>query len=91
MMTSIRRALDHAASRSGDLLVTGTGRHGRLGRMAGGQVSRYCLAHAAGPVLAVPPSALEIHSRRSLPGWVMWHHGLQELTAAASSNPAGRP
>jgi hypothetical protein len=30
MMTSIRRALVHAASRAGDLLVTGTGRHGRL-------------------------------------------------------------
>jgi nucleotide-binding universal stress UspA family protein len=84
------RVLVHAASRAGDLLVIGTGRHGWLGRMAGGNVSRYCLAHAVGPVLAVPPSALEIHSQRSLPGWVFWHHELRELTAATSSNPGGR-
>jgi nucleotide-binding universal stress UspA family protein len=84
------RVLVHAASRAGDLLVIGTGRHGGLGRIAGGKVSRYCLAHAVGPVLAVPPSALEIHSRRSLPGWVFWHHGLQELTAAAGSKAGGR-
>jgi nucleotide-binding universal stress UspA family protein len=81
--------LVHVASQADDLLVIGTGRHGRLGRMAGGKVSRYCLAHAVGPVLAVPPSALESHSPRSLPGWVFWHRGLQELTAAASSNPGG--
>jgi len=81
--------LVHVASGAGDLLVIGTGRHGSLGRMAGGKVSRYCLAHAVGPVLAVPPSALEIHSRRSLPGWVFWHRGLQEVTAAVSS-PSSR-
>jgi nucleotide-binding universal stress UspA family protein len=82
------RVLVDIASRAGDLLVIGTGRHGRL--MAGGKVSRYCLAHAVGPVLAVPPSTLAIHSRHSLPGWVFWHRGLQELTAAASTNPGGR-
>jgi nucleotide-binding universal stress UspA family protein len=81
--------LVHIASRAGDLLVIGTGRHGRLGRMAGGKVSRYCLAHAVGPVLAVPPSTLESHSRRGLSGLVFWHRGLQELTAAASS-PSSR-
>ena len=83
------RVLVDAASRAGDLLVIGTGRHGRLGRMAGGKVSRYCLAHAVGPVLAVPPSTLESHSRRSLSGLVFWHRGLQELTTAASS-PSSR-
>jgi nucleotide-binding universal stress UspA family protein len=81
--------LVHLASQAGDVLVIGTGRHGRLGRMAGGKVSRYCLAHAVGPVVAVPPAELEIHSRRSLPGWVFWHRELQELTAAASGNTGG--
>ena len=40
-----------------DLLVVGTGRRGlqRLGRRS---VSRYCLAHARCPVVAVPPSQL---------------------------------
>jgi nucleotide-binding universal stress UspA family protein len=77
--------LVHAASQAGDLLVIGTGRHGRLARIAGGKVSRYCLAHAVGPVLAVPPSALEIHSQHRLSGWALWHHGMRELTAEVAA------
>jgi nucleotide-binding universal stress UspA family protein len=38
-----------------DLLVVGAGRRGLLGRWIGGQVGRYCLAHAPCPVMAVPP------------------------------------
>ena len=83
------QVLVHTASWPGDLLVIGTGRQGSLGRWMGGAVSRYCLAHAVGPVLAVPPSTLESHSRRSLSGLVFWHRGLQELTTAASS-PSSR-
>jgi nucleotide-binding universal stress UspA family protein len=41
-----------------DLLVVGAGRRGRLARIGHGQVSRYCLAHAACPVIAVPPADL---------------------------------
>jgi nucleotide-binding universal stress UspA family protein len=46
------------AGRPDDLLVTSTGRRGTAGRMLHRSVSRYCLAHARCPVLAVPPSAL---------------------------------
>jgi nucleotide-binding universal stress UspA family protein len=38
-----------------DVLVVGAGRRGRLARIGHGQVSRYCLAHAVCPVVAVPP------------------------------------
>ncbi|MGH3259149.1 MAG: universal stress protein [Streptosporangiaceae bacterium] len=54
------------ACRPGDLLVIGAGRRGTLGRMACCEVSRYCVAHARCPVVAVPPPDLarEIgHSR----------------------------
>ena len=47
-----------AACRPGDLLVVGAGRRGALARTAGGRVSRYCLAHARCPVLALPPPPL---------------------------------
>ena len=43
-----------AACRPGDLLVVGAGRQGALARMAGGRVSRYCLAYAQSPVLVLP-------------------------------------
>jgi len=46
-----------AARRPGDLLVVGAGRRGALARIAGGRVSRYCLACAQCPVLALPPLA----------------------------------
>lgn len=52
-------ALVEAAGRSGDLLVIGAGTRGRLRRMVRPSVARYCLAHAACPVLAVPPSPLQ--------------------------------
>ena len=46
------------ASQPDDLLIIGTGRRAGFGRMMRRSVSRYCLAHARCPVLAVPPSAL---------------------------------
>lgn len=49
-----------------DMLVIGGGRHGLLSRIWHGQVSRYCLAHAPCPVLAVPPPALDHTSVRSV-------------------------
>jgi nucleotide-binding universal stress UspA family protein len=50
------------ASDPGDLLVIGTGRLGGLTRICSGRVSRYCLAHALCPVLAVPPPAFSRHA-----------------------------
>ena len=52
-------ALVRAAGGVGDLLVIGTGRRGIAGRLAGRKVSRYCLARASCPVLAVPPASGE--------------------------------
>ena len=46
------------ADQPDDLLIIGTGRRAGLGRVLHRSVSRYCLAHAKCPVLAVPPSAL---------------------------------
>jgi nucleotide-binding universal stress UspA family protein len=48
-------ALVEIAARSTDLLVIGSGAHGRLARFTHGAVTRYCIAHAHCPVLAVPP------------------------------------
>ncbi len=51
-----------------DLLVVGTGRRGALRRLRR-SVSRYCLAHARGPVIAVPPSDLMEEASRGLHLW----------------------
>ncbi|MFJ3639746.1 universal stress protein [Streptomyces sp. NPDC090108] len=56
------RALVEIAGRDG-VLVVGAGRRGRLCRALRPSVSRYCLARAACPVLAVPPSPLEAELR----------------------------
>jgi nucleotide-binding universal stress UspA family protein len=53
------RALVRVAGQSGDMLVVGMGGRGRLQRLVRGSVSRYCLAHARCPVVAVPPSELQ--------------------------------
>jgi nucleotide-binding universal stress UspA family protein len=50
--------LTRVAQQSGDVLIVGTGRHGALRRLASGRVARFCLAHAACPVIAVPPADL---------------------------------
>jgi nucleotide-binding universal stress UspA family protein len=60
--------LTDAASRPGDLLVVGTGRRGGLRRIRR-SVSRYCLAHAHCPVIAVPPSDLMEAASRGLHLW----------------------
>jgi nucleotide-binding universal stress UspA family protein len=82
------RVLVDTASRPGDLLVMGTGRQGGVGRLAGGEVSRYCVARAGCPVLAVPPSPLELEARHRWPGWVFRHRVMSagELTAPASGD-----
>ncbi|MET8099022.1 universal stress protein [Streptomyces sp. NPDC005236] len=52
-------ALVRLAAQDGDTLVIGAGVRGRLHRALWPSVSRYCLAHATCPVLAVPPSPLQ--------------------------------
>lgn len=68
------KILVRAARDPDDLLVVGTGRRAAVGRLWHGGVSRYCLAHAACPVIAVPPPALERAARQLLtrPGAVAW-------------------
>jgi nucleotide-binding universal stress UspA family protein len=78
------RSLVETASEPGDLLVIGTGRRPGLGRALHAGVSRYCLAHAGCPVLAVPPSPLDTELRRfSLRSWTSRHRQLSVADIAA--------
>jgi nucleotide-binding universal stress UspA family protein len=58
------QVLVNAAGQTHDLLVVGAGRRGALRRMIGCRVSRYCLAHAHCPVVAVPPADLAQEAHR---------------------------
>jgi nucleotide-binding universal stress UspA family protein len=60
----------------GDLLVVGAGHRGALAPVLYGRVSRYCLAHARCPVLAVPPPPLAQEISHGLLGWMFWHRPL---------------
>ncbi|MBP0459308.1 universal stress protein [Streptomyces montanisoli] len=53
------QALVDIADREDDLLVVGTGRRGLWRRALFPSVARFCVAHAACPVLTVPPSPLQ--------------------------------
>jgi nucleotide-binding universal stress UspA family protein len=64
------------ASDPGDLLVVGTGRRSALTRLFPSRVSRYCLAHAQCPVLAVPPATLSQQAGHGRLWWVFWHRTL---------------
>lgn len=64
------------ASQAGDVLVVGTGRQAGLNRLRHGNVSRYCLAHARCPVLAVPTPTLELEAGHGLRGWAFRHRAL---------------
>ena len=65
-----------AADQPDDLLIIGTGRRARFGRMMRRSVSRHCLAHARCPVLAVPPSALMDEMSHPLHSWHVRRHEL---------------
>ena len=75
------------ASAEDDLIVVGAGRRGVLGRIAACRVSRYCLAHATCPVVAVPPSALA-QMGRGLRGWAFRHRhvSLDEVSLPAAGS-----
>jgi nucleotide-binding universal stress UspA family protein len=66
-----------------DVLVMGAGRRGVLAHALSCRISRYCLAHAECPVVAVPPPALAQVSH-GLRGWAFRHRGL-------SPDHAGQP
>ncbi len=68
------------ANRSDDILVVGAGRRG-LARAFHGKVARYCVAHAACPVLAVPPSPLASYARRWPRALAFRHHGFNASEA----------
>ena len=68
--------LVEVASQPDDLLIIGTGRRAGFGRMMRKSVSRYCLAHARCPVLAVPPSALMDEMSHPLHSWHIRRHAL---------------
>jgi nucleotide-binding universal stress UspA family protein len=72
--------LVNTAARDGDLLVVGAGRRGALGRALACRVSRYCVAHALCPVVAVPPPTLAQLSH-GLRGWAFRHRGLSPEAA----------
>ena len=63
------------ACHPGDVLVIGAGRRGVLAHALSCRVSRYCLAHAECPVIAVPPSSLA-QVCHGLRGWAFRHRGL---------------
>jgi nucleotide-binding universal stress UspA family protein len=70
------RVLVSMACCPGDLLVVGAGRRGALARIVSGKVSRYCLAHAQCPVLAIPPPAFAQEVRHGPLAWAFWHRTL---------------
>jgi nucleotide-binding universal stress UspA family protein len=74
------KALTGLARQPGDLLVIGAGRPRLLRQRLGCGVSRYCVAHACCPVLAIPPPTLAQHAGR---GWA-WRHRLHLNTAQAT-------
>jgi nucleotide-binding universal stress UspA family protein len=58
------KALVHYARREDDLLVLGATHGNRLWRLVRASVPRYCAAHAACPVLVVPPDAFAKQAQR---------------------------
>ena len=71
------------ADRADDLLIVGTGRRGTVARLRHGHVTRFCLAHAQCPVLAVPPATPSASAFR--PGSRRWERAArQELTGSTA-------
>ena len=59
-----------------DVLLVGAGRRSASGWMAFSKVTRYCLAHAQCPVLAVPPPELARELRHGHLAWILRHRPL---------------
>jgi nucleotide-binding universal stress UspA family protein len=73
-----------AASEPGDLLVVGAGRRGAVRHLVSSRVSRYCLAHAGCPVVAVPPPDLDHVAGHGLRGWAFRHRAVPSKAVTAS-------
>jgi nucleotide-binding universal stress UspA family protein len=76
-------ALVETAERSNDLLVVGAGRRGMLRHAFRASTARYCLAHAACPVIAVPPPKLQAEIPSHLRWKISTDRLLDELTHSA--------
>ena len=89
-------ALTSIANQTGDVLVIGTGRRGTLTHLVSGRVSRYCLAHAHVPLVAIPPPTLASHLRHGPLRWMFWHQPLtpdgvlHDRGKTAALTPPGR-
>jgi len=68
-------ALVETANRANDLLVVGAGRRGWLRHALRASTARFCLAHAACPVIAVPPPRLQA----DLPSHLRLRHSTDRL------------
>lgn len=68
--------LAETAGAPGDLLVIGAGRRGALARIGHGKVSRYCIANARCPVLAVPHPATARQIGLGPAAWAQRHRDL---------------
>ncbi len=64
------------ACHPGDVLIVGAGSRGTLARAVFSRVSRYCLAHAQCPILAIPPPAIAGELSNSRLAWLFWHRPL---------------
>lgn len=80
--------LVNIACRPDDLLVMGAGRRGALARVGACKVSRYCLAHAQCPVLAVPPTALAREMGHGRLEWAFRHRTLTLDRVLQDQGPA---
>ena len=76
-------ALVETADRANDLLVVGSGRRGWLRHALRASTARYCLAHAACPVLAVPPPKLQAEIPSQLRRRINTDRLLDELSHSA--------
>lgn len=77
------KVLTGVTRQAGDVLVIGAGRRGRPRRMRRCPVSRYCLAHACCPVLAIPPPSLAQEAGHGLRGWALRRHWIRATTRPA--------
>jgi hypothetical protein len=71
------KVLTGMARQDGDVLVIGAGRRGPLRRIWGSRISRYCLAHACCPVLAIPAPSLARQAGHGLRGWAFRYRWVQ--------------
>ena len=80
--------LVNLACQPDDVLVVGTGRRGALGRLAFSKVSRYCVARAQCPVVAVPPPDLAGELSH---GRLAWAFRRRSMTPEQVLGDRGRP